>query len=551
MPSESTGPRYDGARGSIPSDRLTLEVQTQGANRVIPSTLVVGVLADLSGQPEPALPELSRRAFIEIDRDNFDDVLAKSRLRLAYQVEDLARGDGSLIDVVLRFNRLDDFEPEPVVRQLESLRPLIEARGRLADLEKSGSRDQVAAVLQELRDKIGVGTALDPGPSGSEPAQAERPVHRPEQGQGPGDASILEQVLGLQAGALPRAPEEEARGSTGRLLDEYLAQAMAGVRTVSRDTREMISDGVARIDDLLGKQLSRVLQHPSFQRLEAAWRGLHDLVFNSETGGTLQIRALNIGKPELLHDLERAGSFHQTELFRKLDRAAERGEPFGVLLGDYDFSRQSADLAALETLARVAAAAHAPFLAAVAIEFFGLTDFAELDDLPELIGRLEAVEYDRWREFRAADPSRYVGLCLPPILSRLPYGRETRSVELFAFEEDFRAAGRRAYLWGNAVFSLGRRLTDAFANDGSCDRIQGIETGGKVRRLPVHIVRIEDEPVITGPCAIALSQRRASELARLGFIPLVSIRNTDEAAFLAVVSCHQPQELIRIEVGSG
>src|SRR5205823_2661359 len=142
--------------------------------------------------------------------------------------------------------------------------------------------------------------------------------------------------------------------------------------------------------------------------------------------------------------------------------------------------------------------------------------------------------------------SRYVGLCVPSILSRLPYGHDTRSVELFDFEEDFREAGHRAYLWGNPVFALGRCLTDAIASEESGDRSQGIELGGKVRRLPVHIVRVDDEPVITGPCAIALSQRRASELVRLGFIPLVSIRNTDEAALFVVPSCHRSQEPIRI-----
>src|SRR5262249_13983621 len=154
--SESPGHPPDRAGGPISSARLTYEVQTHGAGRVVPSTLIVGVLADLSGQPEPPLPALSRRTFLEVDRDNFDEVLVRSKPRLAYQVEDLVRGDGSRIEVVLRFSRLDDFEPEPVLRQVEPLQRLLEVRSRLADLEKGAdSRDQVAAVLEELRDLIG------------------------------------------------------------------------------------------------------------------------------------------------------------------------------------------------------------------------------------------------------------------------------------------------------------------------------------------------------------------------------------------------------------
>ena len=550
MPSESVSPGPDRAGGPASSARLTVEVPTHGARRVVPSTLVVGVLADLSGQPEPALPPLSRRGFIAVDRDNFDDVLTKSQARLACQVEDLVRGGGSWIDVVLRFNTLEDFEPEQVVRQVGPLKPLLEARSRLVDLERrAGSSDQVAAVLQELRTSIGQ-ASLDSGSGRDAPGPAEGLNQGSEPDQGAGAPTILEQVLGLQAGTLPEAPREDAPGSAGRLLEESLARAMAGVRTVSRDTREMISGGVKQIDDLLSKQLSRVLQHPGFQRLEATWRGLHDLVFNSDTSETLKIKTLNLSKPELLQDIEQAGGSGQTELFRKLDRAVEIGEPFGVLLGDYDFANEPADLAALEAISQIATAAHAPFLAGIAPAFFGLSDFAELADVADLVPRLESAQYQRWREFRSSDSSRSVGLSLPTILVRLPYGRDARSIELFDFEEDLRTAGQRAYLWGSAVFALGRCLTAAFASEGSCQNIQGFETGGTVRRLAVHIVRTDDEPVITGPCAVALSQRRATELVQLGFIPLVSIRGTDEAAFLAVVSCHHPPELIRIEVES-
>ena len=253
---------------------------------------------------------------------------------------------------------------------------------------------------------------------------------------------MLEEILGLQPGTLPQA-RREGQAPSEPLIAGFLDHAMAGVRTVSQNSLEMISDGLA---DRRPPQQAAQPHHsaPELPEARIGLARLHDLIFKSETGENLKIRALNLNQPELLHEIERAGTFDQTELFQKIEKAAENGEPFGVLLGDYDFSNVSDDLAALEILSQIAAEAHAPLIAAAAPEFFGLLDFAELDDVPNLIQRIESVEYDRWRQFRSSDSSRYVGLCLPHILMRLPYGRNTHSVELFQFEEDLQQAGQGA-----------------------------------------------------------------------------------------------------------
>jgi type VI secretion system protein ImpC len=534
---------------------MTVEVETRGARRVVPSTLIVGVLADLSGQPEPALPALSERAFLQIDRDNFDDILARSKPRLAFEVEDLMRADGSRMAVALRFARIEDFEPAQVVRQIGPMRRLLEFRGRLAELERNaGSREQVAAVLEELRREFGASAAAAPGSAGGRtaPAGDARRDHEspPTEQAGPGDTGVLEAILGLSPGSLPkaRAPTEAAAEP---MLAEFLNDALSGVRMVSKDTLQLVADGLRHSDVVLGKQLSRVLHHPSFQRLEATWRGLYDLVFRSETCENLEIRALNVGKRELTDDFQAAGAFDQSTLFRKLDRAVEKQEPFGVLIGDFEFSNESADLDALEIISQIAAAVRAPFLAAAAPEFFGLGDFAELDDAPLLAERFRSTTYDRWRRFRSLEASRYLGLCVPRVLLRLPYGRDTHAAELLEFEEDLRESGRSGYLWGNAALVLGRSIAAAYTRAEAWRDFERSGTGGSVSRLPVHVVRTDDEPAIVGPCAIALSERRAAELAGLGFIPLVSIRNTDEAYFPAVVSSHQPQALFGIEVEAG
>jgi type VI secretion system protein ImpB len=131
--------------------QITYDVETDGAIQLKELPFVVGVLADLSGKPEEPLPRIRDRKFVEIDRDNFNGVLKGMKPRLAFRVDNKLTNDDSKIAVELRFNTLDDFEPEQVVRQIEPLRKLLETRQQLAALlAKADGNDRLSERLQEI-----------------------------------------------------------------------------------------------------------------------------------------------------------------------------------------------------------------------------------------------------------------------------------------------------------------------------------------------------------------------------------------------------------------
>jgi type VI secretion system protein ImpC len=194
----------------------------------------------------------------------------------------------------------------------------------------------------------------------------------------------------------------------------------------------------------------------------------------------------------------------------------------------------------LEKISNVAAAAHAPFFAAANPALFNLDSFKELGSPRDLSKIFDTVEYAKWKSFRESEDSRYVGLTMPHILMRLPYGPDTKPIEEFNFKEDVDGKEHNKYLWGNAAFALGARLTDAFAKYSWCAAIRGVEGGGLVEGLPTHTFKTDDgEVALKCPTEIAITDRREKELSDLGFVPLVHCKGTDYAAFFAVQSAQK------------
>jgi len=145
------------ARVRPPRVHITYEVETGGALVLKEIPFVMGVLADLSGQPAEALPKLKDRKFVEIDRDNFDDVLKSSKPRLALRVENTLKGDGTELSMELKFDKLADFRPENVVKQVEPLAKLQEVRNQLKDLlGRLEGNDRLEELLNAISDNTAV-----------------------------------------------------------------------------------------------------------------------------------------------------------------------------------------------------------------------------------------------------------------------------------------------------------------------------------------------------------------------------------------------------------
>lgn len=329
------------------------------------------------------------------------------------------------------------------------------------------------------------------------------------------------------------------------LIGEFATQVLDEGMSVSNDTVAALSSRIAQIDELISAQLNEILHAPEFQRLEATWRGLHYFVSNTETGPQLKLRVLNAPKKDLLDDLEKAVEFDQSNLFKKIyeeEYGTLGGQPYSLIVGDYEFGRHPQDVTLLEKLSNVAAAAHAPFISAASAKLFDMDSFTELGRPRDLSKIFESAELTKWRSFRASEDSRYVSLVLPHILMRLPYGPDTRPVDGFNYVEDVDGRNHAKYLWGNAAWALALRITSAFSLYSWCAAIRGVEGGGLVEGLPTHTFRTDEGDVaLKCPTEIAITDRREKELDDLGFITLCHSKGTDFSVFFGSATTQKPR----------
>jgi type VI secretion system protein ImpC len=353
--------------------------------------------------------------------------------------------------------------------------------------------------------------------------------------------SLLDRIVADGKMAIDDSQKDHARD----LIAEFVDQVVGQSDKMTKDVVEAINLRIAQIDELITAQLNEVLHTPSFQKLEATWRGLHYLVSKAETGTKLKIRVINATKGDVLKDLEKAVEFDQSSLFKQIyeeEYGTFGGTPYGLLVGDYEFGRHPQDIALLEKISNVAAAAHAPFIAAAAPKMFDMVQFADLGVPRDLAKIFESTEMVKWRSFRASEDSRYVALTLPHTLLRLPYGPDTKPVEGVNFIEDVDGTDHSKYLWGNAAWALAERICAAFSQHGWCAAIRGAEGGGKVEGLPTHTFRTDEgEIALKCPTEIAITDRREKELSDLGFISLVHCKNTDFAAFFGAQTANKPK----------
>ena len=341
---------------------------------------------------------------------------------------------------------------------------------------------------------------------------------------------------------------DEARSAVEAAVQTLAQQALAQTQLVSGDTIKSIEAMIAAIDQKLSAQINLILHHSDFQKLEGAWRGLHYLVNNTETDEQLKIRVMNISKQDLGKTLKRykGTAWDQSPLFKRLyeeEYGQFGGEPFGCLVGDYHFDQTAPDVELLGEMAKVAAAAHAPFIAGASPSVMQMDSWQELANPRDLTKIFTTPEYAAWRSLRESDDARYIGLAMPRFLSRIPYGARTNPVAEFNFEEDTGAADHSKYTWANSAYAMAVNINRSFKEYGWCSRIRGIESGGAVQGLPTHSFPTDDGGVdMKCPTEIAISDRREAELAKNGFMPLVHRKNSDVAAFIGAQSLQKPAE---------
>jgi type VI secretion system protein ImpC len=338
---------------------------------------------------------------------------------------------------------------------------------------------------------------------------------------------------------------KEAVETAVRTLAE---QALRDTNVISGDVLATIESLIAQIDAKLTAQINQIIHSEEFQKVESAWRGLHYLVNNTETDESLKIRVMNVSKGDLYKTLKKykGTAWDQSPLFKKLyeeEYGQFGGQPYGALVADYHFDNSGPDVDLLTQMAKISAAAHAPFISGADPAVMLMDSWQELANPRDLTKIFQTPEHAAWRSLRESEDSRYVGLAMPRFLARAPYGAKTNPVEEFDFEEDTAGADSSKYAWANAAYAMATNINRSFKMYGWCSRIRGIESGGAVENLPVHAFPTDDGGVdMKCPTEIAISDRREAELAKNGFMPLVHKKNSDFAAFIGAQSLHKPAE---------
>lgn len=341
---------------------------------------------------------------------------------------------------------------------------------------------------------------------------------------------------------------QQAVENAVRTLAEQALEQTNLISDKEIDAIKKIQAIIALIDKRISDQINLIMHYEDFQKLEGSWRGMHHLVNNTETDEMLKIKVINITKKEVHKTLKKfkGTAWDQSPIFKKIyehEYGQFGGEPFGCLIGDYEFDNGPPDVEFLQEISKVSAAAHVPFIAAASPRLMNMDSWQELADPRDLTKIFQTPDYAAWRSLRESEDSRYIGLTLPRFLSRLPYGAKTAPVEEFDFEEDVASADHKRYTWSNSAYAMGVNINRAFKLYGWCSRIRGVESGGAVEGLPTHTFPTDDGGVdMKCPTEIAISDRREAELAKNGFMPLLHKKNSDFAAFIGAQSLQKPFE---------
>jgi type VI secretion system protein ImpD len=324
----------------------------------------------------------------------------------------------------------------------------------------------------------------------------------------------------------------------------------------ARDIELALHNSIALLDQMINEQVNEIIHHNDFQQLEASWRGLWYLVTQAEASRTIKIKVLDISWAEVSRDIERALDVDQSHLFQKIyseEYGTPGGEPFGVIIGDYEVSHKRSprhphdDISTLSGLSQIAAASFAPFICSVSSEFFGLDDFSTLGMPINLHSIFAQNEYIRWRSLREKQDSRFLGLTLPKILMRKPYRTEPGTYKGIYFYEKPGKDGKSTYLWGNACYAFGGVLIREFANVGWFGHIRGVPRdqigGGLITNLPNVSFNTDKEMVVLKPSVdVIITDSMERELSDLGLIPLCHCYDTPFSAFYSNQSVQHPRQ---------
>ena len=346
----------------------------------------------------------------------------------------------------------------------------------------------------------------------------------------------------LDDAALSDAPAGERLTAAMQVFMDCIRKSGQQVEKLDKT---LIDHHIAELDFQISRQLDAVMHHQEFQKVESLWRGLKQLVDSTDYRQNVKTEILDVSKDDLRQDFEDAPELIQSGLYWHTYTAeydTPGGEPIGSVISSYEFDASPQDVALLRNISKVSAAAHMPFIGAVGPKFFLKDSMEEVAAIKDIGNYFDRAEYIKWKSFRDTDDSRYIGLVMPRVLGRLPYGPDTVPVRSFNYVEQVKGPDHEKYLWTSASFSFASNMVKSFINNGWCVQIRGPQAGGAVKDLPIHLYDLGTGNQVKIPSEVMIPETREFEFANLGFIPLSYYKNRDYACFFSANSAQKAGE---------
>jgi type VI secretion system protein ImpC len=349
--------------------------------------------------------------------------------------------------------------------------------------------------------------------------------------------------------SLTRGSNKEMEDNIDRAVGTLSEMALLDATLITDDVDTTLQRYIEAIDAQLSAQLNVVMHSEPFQKMESAWRGLYHLVGNTFTDATLKIKVMNISRDEIHRELKKYSNaeFEKSPLFKKIHESEYDtlgGEPYGALVGDYTFDKSPKDIEVLKYIGKIAASAHAPFISAASPQLFNWDRWSDMNNVRDISKIFTTPEYAGWRSLRDSEDSRYIALCMPRVISRLPYGAKSVKADGFDFEEETDGHDVGNYAWMNAAYAMAVNINKAFEEHGWTVNIRGVESGGLVSDLPTPVFETDDGALdMKCPTELSISDHREGELSASGVIPLIHRKNTDQAAFIGAQSVYRPKKM--------
>lgn len=336
--------------------------------------------------------------------------------------------------------------------------------------------------------------------------------------------------------------ESRTNERIGAALSFFVESIILSGLAIDKVDKNLIDMIIADIDSKISEQLDEILHHQEFQKMESSWRSLKFLIDRTDFHKNVKIDLLDVGKEVINEDFEDSAEIIQSGIYKQVytdEYDTPGGEPYGVMISNFEFSSTAEDIGFLQNISKVAAACHCPFIGAVSPQFFGKKDIRELCRIEDLHAFMDRSEFMRWNHFRKTEDARYVGLTLPRFALRLPYGPDTVAVKEFNYVEKVSGKDHQKYLWGNSSFAFASNMVRSFVENGWCVQIRGSESGGKIEDLPVHFFDAGKGTQMKIPTEILIPETREFEFAKEGFIPLSFYKNSNFACFFSANSAQK------------